>query len=392
MHLHLEPVGGISGDMFIGAILSCRPELESDIPDVLLKVGLADRVSTSFENHRDHTLSGSRFVVNQNSHDHHHTSFQDIRDRLEKSTLAPAVINRAIDIFERLAIAEGKCHGCPPEDVTFHEVGALDSIADITIAAYLIEALGADSWSVSAIPLGSGRINSQHGLLPVPAPATTILLQGLTVFDDGISGERVTPTGAAIINHLNPSYGVPTAPAKFLRSGIGFGTRTFKGLSNILRISELQPYTTDQESNTEQITIINFEVDDQTPEDLAAGIDCLRHSYGVIDVNHSTVIGKKGRHAMHVQVLCHSIDENVVMDECFLQTSTIGIRFHHVQRRILTRTESLHNGVRVKTANRLESMTAKADIDDVTRKHTTHVARVSARLQAEEAILNRDKS
>jgi len=396
VHLHLEPAGGISGDMFIGAILDCWPELVRDLPVIFTRMGLSDNVTASNTPHRDHTLSGSRFTVklkqaahhHSDDHDdiHHHTSFRDIRKMLELSGLATGVTSRAIDIFARLAHAEGRAHGCPPDEVSFHEVGAWDSIADITFAAYLIETLAADSWSVSAIPLGSGRVNSQHGTLPVPAPATHFLLEGFTVFDDGLIGERVTPTGAAILNHLAPCFGAPSHPARLIRSGIGFGTRELKGLSNILRITEFEPVS--REAGAEELTVIAFEVDDQTPEDLAVGLENLRRENSVIDVTQSMVIGKKGRQVMQVQLLCPPEHEREVMDHCFRETTTLGIRHHRVHRRVLSRSESCHDGIRVKTATRPGAMTAKADIDDVADRFTTHTARVSARAQAEAAVID----
>tara|TARA_B110000091_G_scaffold89236_1_gene97870 strand:- start:5829 stop:7007 length:1179 start_codon:yes stop_codon:yes gene_type:complete len=392
MDLHLEPLGGISGDMFISAILDCCPELVTEIPIVFSKMGLSANVNTSYVKHKDHTLSGSRFTVIPKKtvpQDHLHTSFRTIRRTLQKSGLSLTVIERATDIFAKLADAESRAHGCPPEDVTFHEVGAWDSIADITFAAFLIDAVAANSWSVSAIPLGSGQVSSQHGILPVPAPATHFLLEGFVMVDDGHLGERVTPTGAAILKHLEPSYGGPSTPAKLTRSGIGFGTKTFQGMSNILRASQFEPHI--PRTNTEQISVITFEVDDQTPEDLAIGIDNLRHLGNIIDVTQNIVFGKKGRQAMQLQVLCLAEHESQAMDACFNETTTIGIRYHRVNRRILNRTETLHKGINVKTVMRSGKLTAKADIDDVAQSATSHNSRVDYRTRAESSVLKKLK-
>jgi len=392
MLIHLEPVGGISGDMFIGAMLNCWPELAKELPGVLSNIGLAEHVITSNSSHRDHTLSGSKFEVELKSgaHFHHHTPFRDIRSRLLQSGLSKGVIERAIDIFSLLAEVEGRAHGCSADDVSFHEVGAWDSITDITFAAYLIDAINANEWSVSAIPMGSGQVQSQHGMLPVPAPATHFLLEGMTLFDDGFAGERVTPTGAAILKHLAPGYGGPAQPAKLIKSGIGFGTRVFKGKSNILRVSQFE--TLSDRVPAEEISVINFEIDDQTPEDLAVGIDRLRQFPGVIDVTQNMVIGKKGRQSMQVQVLCTPDQENAVMGSCFDQTTTLGIRYQRVQRQVLKRSESKHDGIRVKTAMRPNALTAKADIDDVSDHFYTHNQRSSARAASETAALKKEKS
>src|SRR5262249_10593072 len=170
--------------------------------------------------------------------------FRDIRTRLERSTLKPGVKRRAIHIFTLLAEVEGKVHGMPAEAVSFHELGGWDSIADMVGAAFLIEALDPSTWSVSALPQGSGRVKTDHGWLPVPTPATALLLQGFELFDDGLPGERVTPTGAAILKHLNTAPGDAPhrhRPRRLLRIGTGFGTRTFPGLSNVLRVLVSEP-------------------------------------------------------------------------------------------------------------------------------------------------------
>ena len=139
---------------------------------------------------------------------------------------------RAIAIFAVLAEAEGRVHGIAPAEVSFHEVGAWDSIMDIVAAAALIEDIGAAGWSTTPVPLGSGRVRSAHGDLPVPTPATALLLEGLEVFDDGRPGERVTPTGAAILRHLMPGQGLPRRRLRLGRVGHGFGTKRFAGISN----------------------------------------------------------------------------------------------------------------------------------------------------------------
>src|SRR5690606_3343238 len=163
--------------------------------------------------HRDHALTGLRFRVVE-PHDpqalagaahHPHTPFADIRARLQASALAAPVKQRAIAIFTELAQVEAQVHGKTVDTVSFHELGEWDSIADIVGAAYLIDALSPASWSVSALPLGRGRARTAHGALPIPTPATVLLLKGFEFVDDGLEGERVTPTGAAILKHLNCS-------------------------------------------------------------------------------------------------------------------------------------------------------------------------------------------
>ena len=155
---------------------------------------------------------------------------------LVHSRLSAVARDHAIGIFGLLAAAEAEVHGVVEDDVAFHEVGAVDSIVDIVVAAQLVTLVGASAWSASPLPLGSGRVRTQHGLLPVPAPATALLLRGLATIDDGVPGERVTPTGAAIARYLLEDEVLARVPRRLLRCGTGFGSRELPGLSNCLRV------------------------------------------------------------------------------------------------------------------------------------------------------------
>ena len=383
-HLHLDPLGGISGDMFIGAILDCWPELYAGFADVLSAINLDQQVNIEHVQRNDGVFAGSGFVVEEvdpivdhSRHSRHsrHTSFADIRKMLQNSSLKDSTKTRAIDIFERLARAEAQVHGQAVEDVTFHEVGARDSIADITLSAHLIDILEVETWSLSCVPMGAGRIKSQHGWLPLPAPATLLLLEGLPVRDDGIAGERVTPTGAAILSHLSPKPGGPIQPMRICSSGTGFGTARFPDMANILRIIEFAPL---ENMSSDQVTVLAFEIDDQTPEDLAVGLDNLRNMAGVLDVTTATVTGKKGRQVNAIQVLCICGQESEVMEACFLQTTTLGVRYHQMSRQVLARREVKVGEVGVKIALRPGADTAKAEMDDIAQHFPTQATRSGA--------------
>ncbi|MEE4380312.1 MAG: nickel insertion protein, partial [Candidatus Competibacteraceae bacterium] len=196
LHLHLDPLGGVAGDMFVGALLDAWPELESPLQTALAEADLTRLITVRQSTHRDHTLSGSRFEVEPVQADNHdHRSFQVIRDLLSEIKLGEGVKQQALAIFQLLADAEGRVHGVASEQVQFHEVGAWDSIADIVCAAWLIDRLNIEHWSCAPLPMGRGRVMSAHGWLPVPAPATTLLLEGFPLFQDDLDGERITPTG-----------------------------------------------------------------------------------------------------------------------------------------------------------------------------------------------------
>lgn len=389
-HLHLDPVGGVAGDMFVAALLDAAPEHEAACRHAAEAVS---RASCRLLRHRDHALSGTRFVVaaGGHGHSHAHTAWRDIHARLLAAPLDEMVRRHALGIFTLLADAEARVHGIAPEAVTFHEVGSADSIADIVAAAVLIaaqaDADGPASWSCAPLPLGGGRVVTAHGMLPVPAPATALLLEGFAVTDDGIGGERVTPTGAAILRHLDAKAPAPAGARRLRATGIGFGTRQLPGLSNVLRVLVMDHEPATSAPGHRELAVIGFEVDDQTAEDLAAGLERIRAIPGVYDVLQMPAFGKKGRMAAHVQVLAAPAALEAAVEACFRETSTIGLRTQIVASRTLARTTAEVSvegrNVRVKRAARPGGATGKAECDDLSAV-PGHAARMRLRRTAEE--------
>lgn len=401
MQVHLDAVGGVAGDMFIAAVTDAFPQLRDGMLEAIGQAGVPSGVECRFEAHRDHALTGSRFIVDEHHHHdhndsphHHHRHFADIREHLLESDLSPEVKHHAVGIFTLLAAAEGKIHGVAPDDVSFHEIGEWDSIADIVGAAYLITALGAESWSVGTLPLGSGFVQTAHGKLPVPVPAASLLLEGYAFADDGLAGERVTPTGAAIIRHLRCSQAHNRKPRRLVRNGYGFGTKVFPGMSNVLRVMAFEPAETDADDAATEVASIQFEVDDQTPEDLAIALDRLRSHPSVLDVLQSAVFGKKGRIAAHIQVLAEPAALEAVIELCFLETATIGLRYQIITRQTLPRDMKVvqvgNHAVRVKIAQRPQSATAKAESDD-TAQVSGYATRADLRRKAEAESLKDER-
>ncbi|MGI4975383.1 MAG: LarC family nickel insertion protein [Janthinobacterium lividum] len=421
-HIHLDPLGGVAGDMFAAALLDAFP---AHAQDAARAAALLSGVPCRLAAHDDGTLTGRRFLVDaaggDHGHDHHHDhdhddhhghaahdghhgtahahpresdgagSWRALRARIEAAGLPAEVLRHALGIFGCLAEAEGRVHGVAADAVTFHEVGAADSVADIVAAAWVIAAIGPATWSVGALPLGGGTVRTAHGPMPVPAPATALLLEGFAVRDDGVGGERVTPTGAAILRHLGCAGAARPRTATLQGSGIGFGSRVLPGMSNCLRALVLDTAAPDgapaeAAPGHRALAVIAFEVDDQSGEELAAGLDQLRGLDGVHDVVQMAAFGKKNRMAVHVQVLVRPDRLDAAVEACFRETTTIGLRTHLVQGRALPRrfAEIPVDGhaVAVKLVERPGGVTAKAESDSL-RQVAGHAARTGLRRAAE---------
>lgn len=387
-HIRFEPIGGVAGDMLVGALLDAFPDAWPAVSQAV-EVATRGEAKATLEPWRDHTLAGKRFEVATAVARHEHRRLREIEALLGEAAISPAIRDHAAGIFRVLAEAEGRVHGIEPGEVTFHEVGALDSIADIVAAAALIDHLRGASYSISPLPLGSGRVETAHGTLPVPAPAVVELLRDFVVHDDGIAGERVTPTGAAILKYLAPTCEAPPK-GRLVGGGLGFGTRRLPRISNVLRVLVLEPTagSGDVIWRSEQVALIAFEVDDQSPEDLALALDRLRAVEGVLDVLQAPVMMKKGRIGATVQVLATPESETRVIAACFDETTTIGLRHSLIERAVLPRrlTKQAENGPRLKIVQRPGGRrTAKAESDDLavlrgqkSRAKASKLARVSA--------------
>ncbi len=372
-HIHLDLVGGLSGDMFISAMLDAFPDLGGDLGKVIEQAGFPDLVSLNSEPFNDGILTGTRFTVAAATQEsHHHRHYSEIRDTLNHSGLDARTKQGALAMFHEIAVVEAAIHGKAVESVAFHEVGAWDSIADIVLASHLISCVDA-TWSISGIPAGSGFVETAHGRLPVPAPATARLLEGFALIDDGIDGERVTPTGAVIIRYLEPALRRPDG-AVLQRTGYGFGTKKFPGISNTVRVSVFEMST--QESSglpktwlEDTVMRLSFELDDLTPEALAQAVVRLRALDGVLDLTEQMVAGKKGRHAASLVLLVRPDYSDSVTAQCFDLTPTLGVRREEIRRAILPREEVVvfvrERQYRVKVAKRPSGYTAKVEMDDL---------------------------
>jgi len=322
-------IGGVSGDMFVAALLDLglplnqlRAELKK-IPALKAEIRTIKKIV--------HSIRATRFQVICTK-DESPRSWKQIRELIRRSKLAPAIKTTGIEIFTRLAEAEAKIHGVAAENVHFHEVGATDSIVDIMAAAIGIHRLGIDAFHFSAIPLGRGIARSRHGPLPVPGPATLELLKGLPVFGVDIEGETVTPTGAALVRALGKTHG--EQPDMIIEKiGYGTGQKEFLARPNLFRLVLGRTAAAWKE---EQMLLLETNIDDMNPQLYDHVMERL-FSAGARDVFLSAIQMKKNRPATMLSVICDPAEREGLAKIMLQETTTIGVRYHPVNRITLPR-------------------------------------------------------
>lgn len=281
-------------------------------------------------NHHTHPEQGGPW---QEPHHHHHgRSLLDIRKLLSAGSLTPNALKLALKIFQIVAEAEGQVHGKSPEEVHFHEVGAVDSIVDIAAAAICLDNLGIEKVIVPRLTEGSGQVRCQHGLLPIPVPATTAILSayGLPLHILPIQGELVTPTGAAIAAAIRTDSQLP-GEFKILRTGIGAGKRIYE-TAGVLRAMLIEETSNQHDS----VLVMETNLDDCTGETMGFVMEELLDA-GALDVFYTPIYMKKHRPAYQLTLLC-PLEKRPAMEEViFRHSTTIGLRFYEVQRTKLPR-------------------------------------------------------
>ncbi|SDF32831.1 hypothetical protein SAMN04244560_00593 [Thermoanaerobacter thermohydrosulfuricus] len=342
--LYFDCFAGISGDMTIASLLS-HVDVE-EFKKKVKKIAL-DNFDIEIGETQKNSISARTFkVLYEEEHHHHHRHMKDVREIIEKSDLEEEVKKMSIEMFEKLAEAEAKVHGKSPEEVHFHEVGAVDSIVDIIGTAILIDMIKPDKIVSSPLPVSSGFIKTQHGLMPVPAPATAELLKGIPVYKSDIEGEIVTPTGAAIVKTLvNEFGGIPDMTINSI--GYGAGTKDLE-IPNVLRT-----YVGEEEvkKKPESLMILETNIDDMNPEFYQYLFEKLFEN-GALDVFLIPIIMKKQRPGTLITVICEKENADKLKEIIFKETSTFGIRYYEVLRHKLDRdfsiVETPYGKVRVK--------------------------------------------
>src|SRR5271170_7206917 len=365
---YLECFSGMSGDMFMGALVDAgvparvfeetvaalgvgarleisrvvRSGISSTKVDVYVN-GKKDlpRENCSFE-HRGHSHSHPvesprAGAPAPHSHSHEHSrGLSEIRRIISAASISESAKKTAIDIFEALGRAEAKIHDTSIDHVHFHEVGAVDAIVDIVCAAVGTEALGVDEIICSPLNVGGGMMECAHGTFPVPAPATVELLKDAPVYSSGLQAELVTPTGAAIVKTLASRFAA-FPEMKIEKSGYGAGSRDFPGHPNVVRLTIGEAASTlAAKTASETITVLEANLDDLNPQVFGYVMDRLLEE-GALDAFGMPVQMKKNRPGMLLTVLCRNQDAPKMMDLIFTETSTLGVRQREEKRQTLAR-------------------------------------------------------
>lgn len=347
--LYLDCFAGISGDMCLGALIDAGADavlLEQHLRNLPLS-GWDMRVYK--ENRRG--ITGARVEITVREHHQPHRHYGDIRGLILDSGLPEKAKDLSLKIFQKLAVAEGKVHGISPDHVHFHEVGAVDSIIDIVGTALALDILKVDGVSCSPVPPGSGHIRCQHGILPVPAPATADLLRGIPLSRLDVEGELTTPTGAALVSTLAGSFG-PLPEMTLEAVGYGLGSKDLD-IPNFLRAFLGASAAGSSVSGADTVLVMETNIDDMSPELLGHTMEVL-FSAGALDVFFTPVHMKKNRPGTLLTVLCRPSCRDVMLQVLFNETTTLGIRVREEKRVILERgvaeVDTPHGKVSIKTA------------------------------------------
>lgn len=426
---YLECFAGISGDMFMGALLDAgvpvevlQSAVQSLNLNASLSIGKVDRSGISavkvqvleggkvaeeaghahtqdHHHHHDdgHTHSHSHSHGEHHQHDekkHSHThgrSLTAIKELIESAKLADAVKRTTIQAFELLGASEAKIHNVDIEKIHFHEVGAVDAIVDIVAASAGIHALGVDAWYCSPLNVGGGMVDCAHGRFPVPAPATADLLRGLPTYSAHVQKELVTPTGAALVRAIAPTFG--TQPAmRVEKIGYGAGSRNPKDFPNVLRLSVGES----ADATHSSVAVLETALDDLSPQ-ILAHVTERALALGALDVMSTAVQMKKGRLGTLITILADEAKVALLEDLLLRETSTLGIRIHHERRSCLDRTyvavDTPYGQIRIKLGSRSgEIFNAAPEFEDCRAAAATHSVPVKLVQQVAVAAYQSSKS
>lgn len=321
---YLDAFSGLSGDMLVGAFVDAGASGEELTESLaLLNTGASFRLESTKRN----GITGTKFHVDGTDYSKKHRHLPHIVKMIEEAALPERVKADSIAVFEKLGEAEAQVHGVPIEKVHFHEVGAIDSICDIVGACMGLHLLGVERVACSAINVGSGTVKADHGIMPVPAPATALLLKGLPVYSAGPATELCTPTGAAVAATLGSDFGRMPA-MRIEATGFGAGSKDFREMANLLRVMVGEDGIIPEAS---RVRVVEANLDDISPQVVGHAMDRL-FAEGALDVTVEPVSMKKNRPGMKLTVICRPEDWTRLSRVVFAETTTFGVRAYEADR------------------------------------------------------------
>jgi uncharacterized protein (TIGR00299 family) protein len=327
---YFDCFSGVSGDMILGALIDAGLDFHQ-LKSELSKLKISGYTLKTEKTTRK-SLSGTIFTVNTEE-DHAERHLRDIEEIIDRSDLGDDIKAFSKAIFQKLAHVEAKIHNSDPGKVHFHEIGGLDSIIDIVGVLIGIKMLGIEAVYVSSIPVGRGFVECDHGILPLPAPATLEMLKGIPIHASDMEKELVTPTGISILKHIARSFGV-IPKMKIQRIGYGAGSRDLK-IPNLLRVwvGETDEKT---EYEKDEVILIETNLDDMNPEFIGYASEKLMEG-GALDVFMTPIFMKKNRPGTQLSVLITPDKLEETLSIIFTETTSLGIRLHRLERKKLPR-------------------------------------------------------
>lgn len=368
--LYIDCAMGCAGDMLTAALLELHPN-KNDFID-RMNAALDGRAQLYVKPDLKCGISGTHVTVVINGSaegepeqhcEPQHTSVSEIMEFIDTVPLCSEVKADAKTVYSLIADAESRVHGCPVGNVHFHELGSLDALADVLSVCELMHELAPERVLASPVNVGSGFVKCAHGVLPVPAPATELILRGVPIYSGQIKSELCTPTGAALLRHFAEDF-VPLPPLRVEHAGCGTGSKSFEA-ANVVRV-----LLGETENESEQITELACNLDDMTPEELAFAMDEL-FRLGALDVYFTDIGMKKSRPGVMLSCICREEKRDELLRCIFKHTATLGVREYTCRRYSLARSvdtvQTRHGSVRVKTASGFGVKRSKAEYDDLER-------------------------
>ena len=390
--IYLDCSMGAAGDMLMAALLELLPEKDTFLQKMQslglpgleisaepsVKCGITGthmrvlihgeeegrpHVHAAEEPFHSHADAPEAAHAHVHVHPHHHTDLDELTHRISHLNVSEAVRSDILAVYQSIADAESRVHGVPVEQIHFHEVGSLDALADVTGVCLLMELLAPEQVLASPVHVGSGQVRCAHGILPVPAPATALLLEGIPIYGGSIRGELCTPTGAALLRRFVTRFG-PLPPMRVEKTGYGMGTKDFEA-ANCVRAMLGQT-----EESAGHILELACNLDDMTPEAVGFAMEQL-FAAGALDV-YTTPIGmKKNRPGVLLTCMCREDDREAMLRTIFRHTSTLGVRVSVCDRYTLSRrqyaVQTPDGEIRVKESSGWGVLRRKAEFEDLSR-------------------------